>query len=366
MLSVGLLSELERVPLHAEPSRYKWNEVVERSTRMRSDLFAIEVSAGVEVALSGIFEARNVPDDLIEAYRLASPSVAADHTLHERYLEMVERGPESVTGFINNVKGKLAELRMPEHLEQEFPGYTFNLAESQNQVGWDLIGMSQDGGTDVLIQAKVGGANYAGDVLERMQDDPDLIFAASNEIRGAIVDRHPELAAQFVDLDLSNFEFTAGVEEKMSLLAENFGIDVPDSVGEVLPYVTEIILGIRLLYDIVKVERDFKTVAIDDKCRVHAMKALVLFQRFGVSAVCTTAGGAAGAPIVPPFGAIGGAVSGAVLSAYLNKNLRPHTMEVAMWLVRVTEDDIFYFNNKPAIDRIGSSLAQSATDAIRS
>jgi hypothetical protein len=73
------------------------------------------------------------------------------------------------------------------------------------------------------------------------------------------------------------------------------------------------------------------------------MKALVLFQRFGVSAVCTTAGGAAGTSIAPGFGTMGGAVTGAALAAYLNGKLHPHTMELAMWLVRVTEDDIFYF-----------------------
>jgi hypothetical protein len=40
---------------------------------------------------------------------------------------------------------------------------------------------------------------------------------------------------------------------------------VPDEVGDFLPYVTEILLGIRLLYDIIKAERDFKTVAIEDR-----------------------------------------------------------------------------------------------------
>ena len=48
----------------------------------------------------------------------------------------------------------------------------------------------------------------------------------------------------------------------MGLLAENSGIDVPDKVSGFLPYVTEIVLGIRLLYDIVKTERDFEAVEI--------------------------------------------------------------------------------------------------------
>lgn len=63
---------------------------------------------------------------------------------------------------------------------------------------------------------------------------------------------------------------------------------------------------------------------------------------------------------MPGFGTAGGAVAGAVLATYLNGQLRPHTMEIAMWLVGITEDDIFYFRNKPAIDRIGGSLAHSA------
>ena len=116
MQSIQLLDELEQAPLRGEHGRYTLSGL------MRNDLFAIEVAAGVEDSCSALFDARNVPDDLFEAYRLASPGVAADHSLHERYLEMVERGPESVEGFISNLKGKLGELRVQEHLQQEFPG----------------------------------------------------------------------------------------------------------------------------------------------------------------------------------------------------------------------------------------------------
>jgi hypothetical protein len=91
------------------------------------------------------------------------------------------------------------------------------------------------------------------------------------------------------------------------------------------------------------------------------MKALVLFSRFGISAVCTTVGGVIGSSIVPGFGTAGGAIGGAILAIYLSKTLRPHTMEIATWLVSVTDDDIFYFRNKVAIDRIGGSLAETAT-----
>ena len=159
--------------------------------------------------------------------------------------------------------------------------------------------------------------------------------------------------------NLSNSAFTSGIEDDLELLVANRGIDVPDEVGGFLPYVTEIALGIRLLLDIVNTERDFEAVAIDDKARINAMKALVLFQRFGISLVLTTAGGALGS-IVPIIGNLGGAITGAGLAGYLNRKLRPHMLEIGMELAGVTEDDLFYFRNKVAIDRIGESFAKTA------
>ena len=271
---------------------------------------------------------------------------------------MVNRGENSVGSFISNIKGKLGELRIQEHLQQEFPGYSFEIAEKQNQSIWDILAISPDG-TVVQIQVKIGGEEYAGDVLARMQENPDVLFAVSNEIRAKILAEHPELADQFIDLDLSNFEFIAEIGEKLNLLVANMGIDVPDEVGQILPYVTEIVLGIRLLCDIVKTERDFETVAMDDKKRVHAMKALVLFQRFGISVGLTKAGELVGGSIVPGGELIGG-IGGASLAAYLNSKLRPRMLKIGMKLARVTEDDLFYFHNKVAIDRIGESFAKTA------
>ena len=358
MQSIQLLDELEQVPLRGEHGRYTYEDVVELSGLMRNDLFAIEVAAGVEDSCSALFDARNVPDDLFEAYRLASPDVAADHSLHERYLEMVDRGPESVEGFISNLKGKLGELRVQEHLQQEFPGYSFEIAADQNQPVWDILAASPDG-TETQIQVKIGGEEYADEVAARMQEDPDVLFAVSNEIRAEVLAEHPELSSQFIDLNLSNYEFVSEVEEGMGLLAENSGIDVPDKVSGFLPYVTEIVLGIRLLYDIVKTERDFEAVEFDDKTRINAMKALVLFQRFGISAVLTTAGGAVGS-IIPGFGNIVGAIAGAGLSVYLSSKLRPHMLEIGMKLAGITADDLFYFRNKVTVDQIGDSLAHTA------
>lgn len=417
MQSINLLSELEQIRLRAEHGRYTYKDVIEQSGSMRNDLFAIEVAAGVEESFSALLAARNIPaaqdvpeipPDLFEADRLASPDAAADYSLHARYAEAVDTGPESVTSFISNLKGKLGELRVQDHLQQEFPGDSFEIAADQNQRGWDIISTSPDGTTE-HIQVKVGGEEYAtGKVLTSMQENPDVRFAPSNEIRDAILAKDPELSERFIDgnLNLSNEALTAEVSgnleglrtlraavladhpelsaqfidqlssdafisladgEGLGLLLDNSGVDVPDTVGGILPYATEIILGISLIRDIVNTERDFEAVVFDDRKRVHAMKALVLFQRFGISTVLTTVGGVVGGaagtaiPIIGNvIGAIGGAIGGAGLAALLSSKLRPHMLEIGMELTGLTEDDLFYFKNKVPIDRIGESLARTA------
>ena len=359
MQSTYLLSEVEQIPLRGEHERYTYEGVVKQSELMRNDLFAIEIASGVEDTFSTLFDARNVPDDLSEAYARAFPDISNDHSLYERYVAVVNQGERSVEGFISNIKGKLGELRIQEHLQQEFPGYSFKIAKKQNQPIWDIRAISPDG-TAEQIQVKIGGEEYAGDVLARMQENPNVLFAVSNEIRAKILAEHPELADRFIDLDLSNFEFIAEIEEILNLLVANMGIDVPDEVGQILPYGTEIVLGIRLLLDIVNTKRDFEAVAIDDKARISAMKALVLFQRFGTSAGLTKAGREVGGSIDPFWGSLIGAGVGAVTAGFLNSKLSPHILKLGMKLARVTEDDLFYFRNKIAIDRIGESFAKTA------
>ena len=363
MQSTNLLSELEQIPLRGEHDHYTYEDVVKQSGLMRNDLFAIEVSAGVESALSSLLlDTQNVPEeylqDLEEAYHRASPNIANDQSLDERYVEMVNQGEENVRGFISHIKGKLGEIRAKEHLEQEFPDHSFQIADAQNQPDWDILSTSPDG-IEKQIQVKIGGENYSGEVLARMQEDPDVPFAVSNEIRSTVLSEHPELSDRLIDLNISNAKLEGEVGKNLDLLIENSGIDVPDEVGGFLPYVTEIVLGIRLLCDIANTERDFEAVAMDDKARINAMKALVLFQRFGISAVLTTAGGALGS-FVPILGNLIGAGIGAGLAAYLNSKLRPHMLEIGMELAGITEDDFFYFRNKVAIDQIGESFAKTA------
>ena len=359
MQSIELLPDLEQIPLRAEHGGYGYEEVVKRSGLMRNDLFAIEVAAGIEGVLSALVAARNVSDadasaDLLEAYRLASPDTAVEVPLYEEYNEVLARGPESVGGFISNIKGKLAEIRVQDHLEREFPDYSFEIAADQNQPVWDILSTSPDG-TETLIQVKIGGEEYAGEVISQIQDNPDVLFAVGNEIRASVLAAHPELSDQIVDLELSNYELTGEVEQGLELLTEDSGIDV-------LPFVAEAGAAISLITRIAKTEHDFQGVSIDDRLRAHAVDVVEILQRYAMSTALVVSGGTlAGTFVAPgPGSVIGGMIGGALVAWRLNRRLRPKMREIGKWMAGVTEDDLFYFLNKEAIDRIGASLSRTA------
>lgn len=365
MQSLALLPELQSLPVAEDAVDLGFTDTVTRLRGMDKDHFAVELAEGVDETTEVLFDAiPNVPDELREAHELLYPD--SDLSLHEHYQEMVERGDSSVTGFVSNLKGKVAEMEAEHLLENHFSGYEFSLADNLNQPGWDLRGINSDG-HEILVQVKMGSADYAYDVLDRMQDSPDTYFAVSQEIYQKVSESSPELSAQLIHLGESNLEFTQEVSEGLGILASNEGFDVPDGIGEMLPYAGEIILGIRLVMDVVSTERDFKDVQLADRSRVHALKALVLMSKFGVTTVLTTAGGAggtaAGTALLPGVGSaaggIVGSIAGAGTAAFLNRRLQPHMMDVGMAIAGVDEDDMFYFRNKRVIDGIGASLAST-------
>jgi len=354
--SLSLLPGLQRLPVDEGYVGLKFEEIRHRLIEMDRDHWSIETSAGVEKVLMGVFEARNVPDDLFGAHELSFSG--SDLSLHEHYQEMLGRGDTAVTGFLNNLKGKVAELRLIPDLEQRYPGHTFNLAQNPTEPNWDIRGIGPDGTDSIMVQVKMGTEWYASEVVEAIQEGPpNLIFAVSREIHGRIAETNPQLLPQLIDNGgVSNFEFTEGIQDNLKILSQNLGIDLPDSVGDILPFAGEVVLGIRLLLDIVAVEKDFKAANLSNRSRIHALKALMLISRFGVSTVLASLGAVVGSSVPGP-GSLAGAIGGAVTAGLLNRRLKPRMLDVAMMLAGVDEDDIFYFKNKLAVDHIGASLA---------
>lgn len=364
MQSLALLPELQNLPVSEDAHGLDFHDTVTRLRSMDKDHFAIELTEGVESAMEGLFDWRNVPDDLKEAYELLYPD--NPFSLDEKFQEEAAEGASNLVGFVSNLKGKVAELRAEELLEDRFSGYDFSIAEDLSQPGWDLSGVNAEG-HEILVQVKMGAEEYAYDVAEAMRDNPDTYFAVSQEIYRKVSELSPELSHQLISLGESNLEFTQEVSEGLEILALNEGLDIPDGIGEMLPYAGEIILGIRLVMDMVSTERDFKDVQLQDRSRVHAIKALALMSKFGVTTVLTTAGGAggtaAGTAMLPGPGSVAGgivgSIAGAVTAAFLNRRLQPRMMEVGMAVAGMDEDDMFYFRNKKVIDGIGASLAST-------
>ncbi len=346
----------------------EYQEIIKQIRAMDKGHFAIEISLAAEEALQALFNERNVPDILREAHGLASPNVAQSKSLPQHYKEMLEHGIDSpkYTGFVSNLKGKIAELKTKSILEEQKPGWNFELAESPNQPCWDLTGTSPSGEV-IYHQVKTGKKRYANETVDAMQDNPNIEFLISTEIYESIENSHPELVNRITDIG-SDAELTENAKDGLKKLTENMGIDVPDSIGRILPHAAEIVAGIKLLWQIVSTERELAGVDLKDRSRVHSIKALALMTKFGIIKVCMSAGaagGAAGGSIVPgPGNIIGGLVgggSGALFGRKLNQKLQPRFEEVtrnlATKLVGGDPDDLFYWMNKVQIDKIGTSMA---------
>ncbi len=367
MESLELLRDLRKLPAAEGAAAPDGGDAMARIRSMDRGHFAIGVCEATDEALEPLFEAQGAPEgmaaDLADAHLRAFPRVAEEGiSVHDHYREVVSRGQQSAQGFVSNLKGKMAELRAEDMLEEQNPGYDFELAPSATQAGWDLVGTSQEG-PEILVQVKFGAAAYAGDVVGAMGAQPNYPFAVSTEVYGSIAESHPELVERLTDLGPAA-ELTESVEEGLASLASSFGVDVPDSLGEALPYVGDVILGLRLIWSMASSERELAGVDLSSRARVHGIRTLALAARFGISQVCVMAGGAGGTAlgsVVPGAGnvagGIGGSLAGAGVGMGLNRLLQPRIEEIAIGLVGGDADDVFYLMNKVEIDRIGESLA---------
>lgn len=364
MDSIFDIDKLKDVPTDDKYTDFSFSETIKAIESRKAADISIEAAFASEALLLQLFEARNIPDSLSEAYYASFKN--SGMSLFEHYSSVLDKGESSVNGFVSNLKGKVFEVELTDKLENAYPDFDFSIAADPTNPIWDIKGINVHDGTEFLIQAKMGESQYASDVIERMQENPDILFALSNEMQDKIVSANPELADQFIDVDISNYEFSIDVNDNLNLLVENMGIDVPDSTGDMLPYVGEIVLGIRLILDLISVQRDFKAISATDKAKLSAVKCVVLLSRFGVSTVCTIIGSAAGAAagsFAPGAGnitvGIGGAIAGAVTALKLNKFFKPHIMEFALGLTGLDDSDMFYFHNKVRIDKLATSFAQT-------
>lgn len=368
MNSLSLLADLRQLPADGA-AEYSHETAASNLRAMDRDFFALDVAQVTEEAMEALFEARNVPDVLNEAYRLSFGGESQTNSLTEYFLEVSDRGERSVVGLVSSLKGKVAELESAHLMEERFPGYSFEVVANPNQPIYDLVGRGPAGTEDVFIQVKAGAESYAGDVLQRMEEAPEHVyFAVSSELYGRMLEVDPEAADRLVDTGIEVTALTEDVKSGLGTLAGNMGIDVPDSIGEMLPYVGDVVLAIRLISQLVSTEGELRDVEISDRAKVHGIRTLTMMSRFGVTQVCALAGsaggGAAGSAVAPGVGTAAGATAGAIGGAgaaiLLNRALEPRMADVAITIMGGDREEVFYLMNKSAIDAIGSSLAATS------
>lgn len=363
MRSIDMLPALQEMPTGEPRDHMSFRDMIAGLTNTDRAMFAAEFTSAVSLGLWAIFPSSNVDDDLRdtmnEAYREQYPNEAAGQSLHEKWQEMAESGPDAQAGFINGLKGKVAEHDAKDLLEDR--GYAgVEIAPDPTQEVWDISATGPDG-QDILIQVKTGTSLSAGNIESLMEGHPNVLFALGSELNDKAVAAGMD-ASQVIDIG-ADYERVQGIKDGLETLSANEGIDIPDGVVEIVPYAAAIVGGARLIYSVLKTEREFKAADRTTKNRFQVVRTLTLMSRMGVSTVLATAGGMGGAAaggVVPGvgnvIGGISGAIGGAVMGRYLNKYLQPHMLELALNITDLTRDDLFYYKNKPRIDAVALSF----------
>lgn len=364
MKSLDLADRLAGLPGGPEGHRKSSRELLTDLYDSRPGLQAAETAAATSIALWAVLDNENVDDSIQRAYEAAYPGEAAQQSLYEKMQELTERGEGAYAGFINGIKGKMAEFNAAEELERA--GYTnINIAADTTQPVWDISATSPDG-APVLWQVKTGGEGYTGRVQGAMAENPDVNFAVSSEIHQAIAEADPEAAEGLMDIG-EDYELVAGVDDGLDIISGNLGIDIPEGVMEVLPYAGAIMASIRLLHNVISTERTFRAADRTTKNKIQVVQTLTLVSRMGLTALMSAAGGAGGSAlgsVIPGagnlVGGIAGTVTGGVSAMFLNRRLQPRILSLALDICGLEEEDLFYFKNKERVDRLALSFHDRA------
>ena len=422
MQSSNLLPALQELPSGESGQHKSFREHITYIVSMDRAMSAAEFTSAVSAGMWFIFEDRsvlgisilgtgiNVDDDLretmIRAHELAFPSET--RTVWEHFQDALNNPGALDNTFMSPLKGKVAELETNQLLESD--GWThMTLAPDLSHPFWDNIGINPDGKVAV-VQTRTGESYSAKDVQDWVAEErPDLYEQVNADVQEWVADReimeeHPELAtiaerlAEGPDSFVSDRYFAFGSElygkavpsgidetgrivadigstaelegtasEGLELLSDNMGIDIPDGIGDILPYAGAIIAGARLVHSVIKTEKEFKAADRTTRNKIQVVQSLTVMSRLGVITVLSAAGGAGGTAIgsiIPGpgniIGGILGSIGGAGMGMYLNKHLQPHMLNLALDITRLTNDDLFYYKNKQRIDDVGLNFRKTA------
>ena len=212
---------------------------------------------------------------------------------------------------------------------------------------------------------KTGGSEYVHEVADAMVENPDVQFAVSSEIYERIADSTPEAVDRLMDTG-ADWELVEDIHDGLGTLANNPGIDVPDSLVKILPYAGAVAAGARLIYGVIRTDRESREADRTTKNKIRVVQDLTLMARMGITTVLSTAGmsgGAAAGTVVPGVGNLVGSsvgsLGGGLMGMYLNRRLQPHMLRLGLSICGLEEDDLFYLKNKSRVDQLALSFQET-------
>ena len=384
MQSSTLLPALRDLPGGSDGAHQSFREIMAGLVSTDRAMYAAEFAAGASFGMWYIFNDRsvtginvwgtgiNVDDSLAEAYATRWPGLVKDHSLHEQWQGMIESG-EGIgenEWFYSGLKGQLAEFKARDLREQDgftnkdFPRNEQGEVDPTNE-GYDIIATNPNG-QEVFSQVKTGVSDSQYyDTLDAMEST-NYPFDVGTELYDRISESHPELVDRLTDIG-PDAALVEGTTDGLTTLSANMGIDVPDSIVEIVPFAGAIIAGVRLVHSVIKTEGEFKAVDRTAKNKIQVVQSLTLMSRIGINTVLATVGGMGGGAVgsVLPgvgnlIGGIVGTVTGAGMGMLLNKRLQPRMLDLALNITGLGHDDLFYYKNKVRIDEAALSLRQTA------
>ncbi len=368
MRSLSLLPALQELPSDETTRQRSFREIITGLVSMDRAMYGAELASGVSFGMWGIFDRFNVDDRLLNAYEIRWPDMSGEVLLHDKVREMTESGEliEEGNWLFSGLKGKLAEFEAEDWLESS--GYShISFPDTEVNPGWDIKAVNPEG-QEVFISVKTGVSDSQYYVTLEAMRESDYPFAVGSELYDRISENSPELADRLIDIG-SDYDLVEGIQDGLGTLSDNMGIDVPDGVGDIIPYAGAIIAGARLVYSVLKTEKEFKAVDRTTKNKIQVVQSLTLMSRIGVTTALATAGGMGGGAvgsIVPGVGnlvgGIVGSLGGAGMGMYLNKHLQPHMLNLALDITGLTNDDLFYYKNKVRVDGVAVSYQSTSRE----
>ena len=358
MKSFGLLPDLEKLP--GKVRHRSFREAIKDLHANESALVASEIVAAASFAMWGIWDQVNVPDSLTQAYGAQYPGRAAERSLYEHWQQVQADGPGEGTGFISGLKGKLAEINAVEMLESN--GYSnVSIASSPVQDGWDISAVNE-AGEPVRFQVKTGAEGYADAVATDMADAENIEFLVSSELYTKISESNADFTDRMTDIG-PDYVLVDGIQDGLETLSGNQGIDLVDSVGEVIPGLAMGVVSARLGLSFCKTEREFTEVNRPTRNRIHVRRGVPLLAWLVILIVLSLVGAVVGSvvPVVGSFlGGILGLVVGIVVYRQAKKRLQPYARILAEQVSGVTDDDLFCFRYKRRIDELAMTFRERA------